>query len=118
MGKLTTHVLDQSRGKPAAGVNVRLLRIDPEMPPIAIAQATTNQDGRLDSPILSGSDFNGGIYQLEFDAGAYFGAVGTALASGSFLETVVIRFRIDANEEHYHVPLLLSPYGYATYRGS
>ena len=118
MGRLTTHVLDQGHGRPAAGVAVRLCRIDPDERRTAVADATTNGDGRLDQPILSGSDMRAGVYQLEFDAGDYFAATGTPLASGSFLETVVIRFRIDAEEEHYHVPLLLSPYGYATYRGS
>lgn len=117
MGRLTTHILDQSRGRPAAGVAVRLHRIDGETVGL-VAQATTNDDGRLDQPILSGPDMEAGLYQLEFDAGAYFETLGTALASGKFLETVVIRFRIDNEEEHYHVPLLLSPYGYATYRGS
>lgn len=118
MGKLTTHVLDQSRGRPATDVSMRLFRIEPSHPPKAIVQATTNQDGRVDAPLLSGPDMKEGSYQLEFDAGNYFASVGTVLASGTFLDTVVIRFRIDNREEHYHVPLLLSPYGYATYRGS
>ena len=116
MGRLTTHILDQGRGRPAAGVAVRLYSMDGETPAL-VARATTNDDGRLDQPILSGSEMRPGVYQLEFDAGAYFETLGTALASGTFLETVVIRFQIDNEEEHYHVPLLLSPYGYATYRG-
>lgn len=117
MGRLTTHILDQSRGRPAAGVTVRLYRMDGETQAL-VARATTNDDGRLDQPILLGPEMRPGPYQFEFDAGAYFATIGTALASGTFLETVVIRFRIDNEEEHYHVPLLLSPYGYATYRGS
>ena len=118
MGKLTTHVLDQSKGRPAAGLAIRLCRIAADGAPEPLAAATTNDDGRLDQPILAGGSFQEGSYQLEFEAGAYFKANGTALACGSFLDTVVIRFHVADAEDHYHVPLLLSPYGYATYRGS
>ncbi|MEM7443036.1 MAG: hydroxyisourate hydrolase [Pseudomonadota bacterium] len=118
MGRLTTHVLDQYRGRPAAGIRICLYRMDQDAAPAKVAEAATNDDGRLDQPILSDTAMREGTYQLEFDAAAYFQMTGTPLASGSFLDVVVIRFVISSKDEHYHVPLLLSPYGYATYRGS
>jgi 5-hydroxyisourate hydrolase len=106
MARLSTHVLDTSRGKPAAGVAIRLYR-DGEL----VASAATDQDGRTTEPLLSGDAVIVGTYQLEFAVGAYFG-------SSQFLDDVVVRFRIADAAANYHVPLLISPFGYTTYRGS
>ena len=116
MGRLTTHVLDTARGVPAAGVDVVLYRVDAELRELARAQ--TNHDGRLEQPILQGDDFQVGVYQLVFQAGAYFRAGGTALDEPLFVDEVVLRFGINDAAQHYHVPLLVSPFAYSTYRGS
>ena len=116
-GRLTTHVLDAANGTPAADVAVRLLRIEGEAR-IVLATLKTNHDGRCDQPVLAGDAMTPGLYELEFDAGSYFRSVGAAIASPAFLETVPIRFGISDVNVHYHVPLLLSPYAYSTYRGS
>ena len=116
-GRLTTHVLDAANGQPATGVTVRLLHIDGDTRS-ELARVKTNHDGRCDQPLLSGDAMRTGLYELEFDAGSYFRSVGAALASPAFLETVPIRFGIADVNLHYHVPLLLSPYAYSTYRGS
>jgi 5-hydroxyisourate hydrolase len=115
MGRLTTHVLDTSRGRPAGGVRIELERLDESRR--KVAEAMTNADGRADRPLLEGAAFAPGSYELRFHAGDYFRAQGAALPSPPFLDVVVIRFGMAA-DEHYHVPLLLSPYGYSTYRGS
>lgn len=114
MGRLTTHVLDTASGKPAAGVRVELRR---DGDPVVLAQATTNADGRLDKPLLEGAAFKSGCYELIFHVGDYFRAGGVALADPPFLDVVPLRFAV-ADDAHYHVPLLVSPYGYSTYRGS
>ena len=116
MGRLTTHVLDTARGCPAAGVEITLLREDGG--PAEIGRAVTNADGRCDAPLLDGPDLTVGIYELRFAAGAYFDQAGIALLEPKFLDEVVIRFGIADPAAHYHVPLLLSPFGYSTYRGS
>ncbi|PZQ63971.1 MAG: hydroxyisourate hydrolase [Phenylobacterium zucineum] len=113
MAGLTTHVLDTAHGKPAAGVALRLLR-DGEV----IAAALTNADGRCDQPLLPGELLTAGRYRLEFDVGAYFRRLGVALPEPAFLETVVLDFGVAEPRAHYHVPLLVSPFGYSTYRGS
>jgi 5-hydroxyisourate hydrolase len=118
MGRLTTHVLDTARGRPAAGLTLRLARIGPDGARTPLAEAVTNADGRLDAPILSGEAFAPGAYELEFHAGAWLRAEGVALPEPAFLDVIPIRFGIAEAGGHYHVPLLLSPYGYATYRGS
>jgi 5-hydroxyisourate hydrolase len=115
MGRLTTHVLDTACGKPAAGLTVELYRIGE--PGKRLAVAATNADGRLDRPLLEGADLTQGVYELRFHAGDYLRRT-TSLAEPPFLDVVPIRFGIAAPAEHYHVPLLLSPYGYSTYRGS
>jgi 5-hydroxyisourate hydrolase len=112
MSRLTTHVLDTMHGRPAAGVALRVTR-DGE----TVASAVTNVDGRCDAPLISGGLETGG-YRLEFDVGDYFRDLGVALPSPAFLETVVIDFGVAEPQAHYHVPLLVSPYGYSTYRGS
>lgn len=115
MGRLTTHVLDTASGKPAAGLKVELFRLsDPEE---RLTVATTNKDGRVDGPLLEGEDFTPGVYELRFHAGDYLRTTGK-LPQPLFLDVVPVRFGIAAPGEHYHVPLLLSPFGYSTYRGS
>lgn len=115
-GYLTTHVLDTARGMPAAGMQIALFRIDGEDRAL-LAQSITNDDGRTDAPILSKERFAIGTYELVFAVGPYFAEAGVEQGSGIFLETVPIRFTM-SEAVHYHVPLLLSPYGYSTYRGS
>ncbi len=121
MGRLTTHVLDTSRGRPGEGLDIELFRIDGEAR-VKLGAFRTNADGRCDQPLLEGTEFAAGIYELVFDAGAYFavqGAVGGGdLPEPGFLGKVPVRFGISAADAHYHVPLLLSPFGYSTYRGS
>ena len=110
MGRLTTHVLDTAQGRPGAGIRIELFRLEGETGTL-VAAATTNRDGRTDAPLLEGDKFRAGTYQLLFHIGAYFGAQG-------FLDVVPIRFRIADAAQHYHVPLLCSPWSYTTYRGS
>lgn len=111
MGWLTTHVLDTARGVPGAGIEIALFRDGAE-----IARAVTNADGRTDAPLVPKGELDTGGYELVFYCGPYLRAQG---AEGVlFLEDVPIRFGIADAEAHYHVPLLLSPYGYSTYRGS
>lgn len=112
VGRLTTHVLDTSRGRPGAGIQVELFRVGGER----LGAAVTNADGRCDGPLLEGEAFLAGEYELVFHAGAYFRNQGDGNAE--FLDQVVIRFRVENVTEHYHVPLLLAPFGYTTYRGS
>ena len=114
MGRLTTHVLDTASGKPAAGVRV-VLRRDGDV--AVLAEGATNADGRIDRPLLEGAAFKTGRYELTFHVGDYFRASGAKLSDPAFLDLVPLRFAI-AEDAHYHVPLLVSPYGYSTYRGS
>ena len=116
MGRLTTHVLDTARGQPAAGIAVTLFRLDGERR--VLACAVTNQDGRCDQPLLEGEPLERGHYELVFAAGDYFHAQGLALAEPLFVDEVVLRFGVSDPAGHYHVPLLLSPWSYSTYRGS
>lgn len=113
MSGLTTHVLDTMHGRPAAGVSVRLSREGE-----AVAAAITNQDGRVDPPLLAGEELTAGRYRLEFDIGEYYRDMGVNLAEPAFLDVVVIDFGVSGVGSHYHVPLLVSPFGYSTYRGS
>lgn len=116
MGRLTTHVLDTARGVPAAGLRVDLYAVDGARR--QVATAVTNAAGRTDRPMLEGSALAAGTYELVFAAGAYFRANGVPLASPPFLDEIPIRFAIADAAAHYHVPLLVSPWAYATYRGS
>ena len=116
-GYLTTHVLDTARGTPAAGLRIALYRLTGDTRDL-VAETETNADGRTDSPILPQGAFATGTYELVFRAGAYLRATGQAGAEPLFLDEVPIRFGMADAEAHYHVPLLLSPYGYSTYRGS
>lgn len=113
-GFLTTHVLDTARGCPAAGLRI-VLR---DGAGVVLAERVTNADGRTDAPILPAAQFRAGAYELTFHAGDYLRATGQAGAEPLFLDAVPIRFGIADAGAHYHVPLLLSPYGYSTYRGS
>ena len=113
MGRLTTHVLDTALGRPAAGIAVSLYRIAPSGGREKLGDFVTNADGRCDRPLLEA-----GSYELVFAAGAYFDRAGLKLPDPKFLDEVTIRFGIAAPEQHYHVPLLLSPHAYSTYRGS
>jgi len=115
-GRLTTHVLDTASGKPAAGLSIALYRIDGEARR-HLKTVLTNADGRCDAPLLEGAAFAAGEYELVFSAGDYLRAQGIALPKPAFLDVVPIRFGM-AEQTHYHVPLLVSPYGYSTYRGS
>lgn len=117
MGRLTTHVLDTARGCPAQGIHIELFRLH-EMQLDKVAEAVTNDDGRCDAALLDGEAFTKGRYELIFHAGPYFNNLSDTLPKPKFLDDVVIRFGISDVDAHYHVPLLLSPYGYATYRGS
>ena len=116
MGKLTTHVLDTAHGCPGKGIALRLYRCGKK--DALVLKAKTNADGRCDVPLLMGKDFKAGKYRLEFDVAAYFKGKGAKLAKMPFLDTIVIHFGIADAGAHYHVPLLVSPYGYSTYRGS
>jgi 5-hydroxyisourate hydrolase len=113
--RLSTHVLDTAAGRAAAGVRVVLWRLDDGKAPVA--EGVTNADGRLDRPLLEGAAFALGTYRLDFHVGDYFRANGVAPADPPFLDVIPIRFGI-AERAHYHVPLLVAPYGYSTYRGS
>ncbi len=115
-GFLTTHVLDTARGRPAAGIEIALYRVLGNSSR-KIASVRTNDDGRTDAPILPAEKFETGTYELIFFAGDYLRATGQAGADPLFLDQVPIRFGM-SEDSHYHVPLLLSPHGYSTYRGS
>ncbi len=115
-GFLTTHVLDTARGRPAEGIKIWLYRVT-ETGQEKIAETVTNADGRTNSPILPHDRFQTGQYELIFFAGDYLRAHGLAGEEPLFVDLVPIRFGM-SEEDHYHVPLLLSPYGYSTYRGS
>ena len=115
-GYLTTHVLDTARGCPAEGLTIDLFRIDGEARH-HLARLTTNADGRTDRQILPAEEFATGVYELVFHAGDYLTACGTPPEEPRFLDVIPLRFGM-SEASHYHVPLLLSPFGYSTYRGS
>ncbi len=120
-GRLSTHVLDLVRGRPAAGMKVELWRLDPDAPPMLLRTVTTNADGRTDTPLLAGAEVRAGRYELSFHVGEYFAArLGeeTGATVPPFLGVVPVRFAIADAEAGYHVPLLVSPWAYSTYRGS
>ncbi len=117
MGKLSTHVLDITQGKPGAGVKVRLYRVDGTTR-MLLKTDTTNQDGRCETPLLAGGEVVAGKYELVFSAGDYFAAQGLALPQPRFVDDVVIAFGIADVEANYHVPIVVSPWAYSTYRGS
>ena len=116
MGRLTTHVLDTMAGTPAAGLEIELWTVGED--PRRLRTVATNADGRVDAPLLEGDDLAAGRYELRFRAGAYLRARHGVEADPLFLDDIPIRFGIADPGQHYHVPLLLSAYGYSTYRGS
>lgn len=117
MRKLSTHVLDTAHGCPAGGMRFRLQRLSPGTP-ACLVEARTNPDGRSDAPLLSGDDLLAGVYELQFEAGEYFRALGLSLPDPPFVDVVVLRFGIAPGEGGYHVPLLVSPWSWSSYRGS
>jgi 5-hydroxyisourate hydrolase len=115
MGRITTHVLDTAAGRPAAGLKIILTRLDGS--PQVIAETVTNADGRCDKPLLDGAAFSTGEYEITFHVGDYFRRTIAKLPDPLFLDAVPIRFGV-SEDAHYHVPLLVSPFAYSTYRGS
>jgi 5-hydroxyisourate hydrolase len=117
MGTLTTHVLDTMSGRPAAGLTIELISVLPDGF-VPLNTVTTNIDGRVDGALLDGDALVVGVYELRFHAGDYLRALGADSPDPPFLDIVPIRFGVSDPAAHYHVPLLLSPFGYSTYRGS
>lgn len=117
MGKLTTHVLDTTRGGPAAGMKIELSRLEGGKW-VALRTCLANADGRTDGPLLEGDAVIAGQYRLVFDVAAYFRQQGVSVADPPFLDRVPLRFGIADPGQNYHVPLLCSPWSYSTYRGS
>jgi 5-hydroxyisourate hydrolase len=117
MSRLTTHILNTTRGLPAPGVSIELQRLEGRQWK-TIASATTNTDGRCDAPILEGQGFVSGRYQLLFHVGDYFRARAGSSEASPFLDVVPIRFSLNEDGGHYHVPLVVTPWSYSTYRGS
>ncbi|MCG9555155.1 hydroxyisourate hydrolase [Vibrio sp. Isolate31] len=117
MGRLTTHVLDTTHGLPGAEIKVELYKVNEDSTE-KLTTVLTNSDGRTDAPILAGNDFRPGKYQLVFYVADYYKSKGVELDGVPFLDDVVIRFGLDDPDAHYHVPLLVSPYSFSTYRGS
>jgi 5-hydroxyisourate hydrolase len=115
-GKLSTHVLDLVSGRPAAGLRIELSRIAPG--PALRKTAVTNADGRTDAPLLAAEELTAGTYQLEFHVAEYFAAQGVPSAAVPFLDIVPVRFGVGDPSASYHVPLLVTPWSYNTYRGS
>ena len=118
MGRLSTHVLDTASGRPASGVPVSLHRLEPQGDWVEIATAVTNGDGRTDAPLMGADGFQAGLYELRFEVAAYFRAAGFALPEPPFLDVIPIRFAMADPAGRYHVPLLVSPWSFSTYRGS
>jgi 5-hydroxyisourate hydrolase len=117
MGRLSTHVLDTTSGMPAAGVKIALLRANGSSW-AGIKSVVTNNDGRTDEPLLTGSEFSAGVYRLEFHIADYFRNAGAKLTDPPLFDIVPIQIGVADASLHYHVPLLCSPWAYNTYRGS
>jgi 5-hydroxyisourate hydrolase len=117
MGRLTTHVLDTAIGRPGAGIRVRLFRGNGSDYTL-LREVVTNADGRCDAPLLEGKALTAGRYRLVFSVAPYFTAQGVALPDPPFVEDVTLDFGIADADAHYHVPLLVSPWSFSTYRGS
>ncbi|MCJ2012427.1 hydroxyisourate hydrolase [Methylobacterium sp. J-076] len=121
MGHLSTHVLDTASGRPAAGVAIELRRLAADGTAEPVAFARTNADGRTDGPLLEGTALTAGTYELLFHVGAYFAGADKAVGEGAeppFLDVVPVRFGVSDPGGRYHVPLVVTPWSYATYRGS
>ena len=117
MGKLSTHVLDTANGRPAANVAIELYAVEGGSRSLLV-QATTNSEGRCDAPLLEGDALRAGCYELVFAAGDYFAAQGVALPEPRFIDRVTIAFGVADPSQNYHVPLVVTPWSYSTYRGS
>lgn len=117
MGKLSTHVLDITQGKPGAGVKLALYAVSAEGRTLLVTDVT-NADGRCATPLLEGEQLKAGKYELVFGAGDYFAALGVELPEPRFIDEVTIAFGVASAEQNYHVPLVVSPWAYSTYRGS
>ena len=117
MTRLTTHVLDTAHGKPGQGIKVDLYKIVDNYRNFLLSK-TTNHDGRCNGPLLEGDAFQAGVYELDFHIGAYFAEAGVVQPEPSFLDVVTLRFGVADASQHYHVPLVASPWSYSTYRGS
>ena len=117
MAHLSTHVLDTARGIPAKGLRIELHRIENDMRR-RVATGVTNADGRIAAPLISGDLLEIGVYELVFHAGDYLRSAGLQAKEPAFLDQIVVRFGVAEPDRNYHVPLLLSPFGYSTYRGS
>lgn len=118
MGRLSTHILDTANGTPAKGVRIELHRLAADGAWHVVATAQSNGDGRTDAPMMIGESYKPGTYMLTFYVGDYFRARGTPLSDPPFLDVVPLRFSCTEADGHYHVPLLVSPWSYSTYRGS
>ncbi len=116
MGRLTTHILDATHGKPGDKIKVSVYAIGAERKLLKVAE--TNSDGRVDKPLLEGAELVSGVYEIEFAIGAYYKRMGVKLPDPPFVGDVVLRFGVANADQHYHVPLLVSPFAYSTYRGS
>ncbi len=117
MGKLTTHILDTAAGLPGKNIRIELYFLQNDSWEL-VKTVISNEDGRCDGPLLEGEQFHTGQYELVFHAGDYFEDQGVELPEPKFLDEIVLRFGVPDVEQHYHVPLLVSPYSYSTYRGS
>lgn len=118
MGKLSTHVLDTAYGRPAAAMRLELYRVRGDGKTELLKRAVTNLDGRTDVPLLADGEMEAGQYELQFHCAEYFSGQGAELSDPPFLDIVPIRFAIADGDGNYHVPLLVSPWSYSTYRGS
>jgi len=118
MARLSTHVLDLAHGRPAQGMQIDLYQVGPGNQRTLVCQEHTNADGRTDAPLLSGQSITTGQYELLFHVAAYFASSGLTLSDPPFLDVVPVRFGLADPGGHYHVPLLVTPWGYQTYRGS
>jgi len=117
MGRLTTHVLDTAHGKPGRNVEIHLYKIVDNLR-VNLSSKRTNDDGRCDAPLLEGEALQVGVYELDFSVGDYFRTLGVAQAQPPFLDVVTLRFGVADASQHYHVPLVVTPWSYSTYRGS
>lgn len=117
MGKLSTHVLDITQGKPGANVAIELYALGPHGRTL-VKSGVTNRDGRCDAPLLEGSELQAGKYELVFAAGDYFAQQGIVVPEPRFIDRVTIAFGVAEPDQNYHVPLVVSPWSYSTYRGS
>jgi 5-hydroxyisourate hydrolase len=118
MGRLSTHVLDTTRGRPAAAVEVEVLRLEADGGWRSLKKARTNVDGRTDEPLLAGPALVSGTYMLNFSVGDYFRGAGALASEPPFLDVVPLRFTIADPDANFHVPLIVTPWSYSTYRGS